>query len=46
VRHAGVGPSGPGSTWVRVFTLGRDGLPGGAGEDGELDNPRIEEGKI
>jgi general secretion pathway protein G len=40
------GPSAPGTATFRVFTLGADGLPGGDGEDRDIDNLLIKEGKI
>lgn len=31
-------PPGPEAPWVRVYTLGRDGSPGGTGADADVDN--------
>jgi len=45
-RPYGYEPPGPGGKTFRVFSLGKDGRPGGEGEDQDIDNLLIKEGKI
>jgi len=45
-RPYGYEPAAPGTGVFRVFSLGADGLPGGEGEDQDIDNLLIKEGKI
>ena len=45
-RPYGYEPPVPGSARFRVFTLGKDGRPGGEGEDRDVDNLLVKEGKI
>ena len=42
----GYEPPSPGSSKFRVFSLGADGKPGGEGDDRDIDNLLIKEGKI
>ncbi len=42
----GYEPPGSGGKAFRVFSLGKDGRPGGVGEDQDIDNLLIKEGKI
>jgi general secretion pathway protein G len=41
----GYAPPGPGRPQPRVFTLGRDGLPGGTGDDEDVDYEAIVDGR-
>jgi general secretion pathway protein G len=45
-RPYGYEPPEPGGKAFRVFSLGKDGRPGGEGEDQDIDNLLIKEGKI
>ena len=45
-KEYGYQAPGPGRPHPRVFTLGRDGLPGGEGEDRDLDGAAIREAPI
>ncbi|MSR63087.1 MAG: type II secretion system protein GspG [Planctomycetes bacterium] len=42
----GYEPPSPGSSKFRVFSLGADGKPGGEGDDRDIDNVLIKDGKI
>jgi general secretion pathway protein G len=45
-RPYGYQPPAPGTAVFRVFSLGADGQPGGEGDDRDIDNLLIKEGKI
>lgn len=45
-RPYGYEPPEPGGKTFRVFSFGKDGQPGGEGEDQDIDNLLVEEGKI
>jgi len=45
-RPYGYEPPSPSSSKFRVFSLGADGKPGGEGDDRDIDNVLIKDGKI